>query len=129
MIRTELVAIAAENANRARRQENAKIYSREVRKARRRKSVREAVLSVLVLSSIIFLGGFAGYITNDAGVEQKYIVRYGTIKEEKIITEDGHIWEIEDAPEFCKDTEVRVVFDSNCTESAEDDEIIDITER
>ena len=57
---------------------------------------------------------------------QKYIVRYGEITSPtKILTEDGHKWKGTDFPQ---ERYVRILFDSNETLVADDDEIIDITE-
>lgn len=62
---------------------------------------------------------------------QKYIIRYGVTYDygATIITEDGNTWTLEDAPDYQDGTEVRVLFDSNGTNDATDDIIIDMTQR
>ena len=62
---------------------------------------------------------------------QKYIVKYGTSENNgnKMVTEDGHEWNLIDAPEIPTGTEVRILFESNGTLDPDDDVIIDITER
>jgi hypothetical protein len=62
---------------------------------------------------------------------QEYIANYGVAHcyGAVIQTEDGNIWTLKDAPEFEEGTEVRVLFNSNKTETVLDDEIIDVTER
>ena len=64
-------------------------------------------------------------------VEQQYIVRYGVTYDygNTIITEDGNEWTLIDAPEYEDGTEVRVLFDSNKTETAIDDIIIEVYEK
>ena len=57
---------------------------------------------------------------------QKYIVRYGEVlSTTKILTEDGHEWNVIDFPQ--DDKYIRILFDSNETLRADDDEIIDYT--
>ena len=70
-------------------------------------------------------------VTTKTPEEQKYIARYGVTYDwgATIITEDGNMWYLEDAPEYEDETLVRVLFDSNGTLEAEDDIIIDVTER
>lgn len=58
---------------------------------------------------------------------QKYIVRYGEVlSTTKILTEDGHEWDVIDFPQ--DDKYIRILFDSKETLRADDDEIIDYTE-
>lgn len=83
--------------------------------------------------AILFSAFIATVIATEikANEYQQYIVRYGTTYDygSTIVTEDGNEWTLIDAPEYEDGTEVRVLFDSNKTQKATDDIIIDVTER
>lgn len=103
-------------------------YRREVRRRRerRRNLILVASATLCILS--------AGLLRIPAS-EQEYIVRYGTVDgfnengDMLVLTEDGNLWNIVDAPEHNCGEELRIMFDSQKTAKAEDDVIIDITER
>lgn len=87
----------------------------------------DILLWILILT-FMFLSIFSYVkeLNSNKNKEQKYIVRYGEIiSPTEIITEDGNIWGGEDFPQ---EKYVRVLFDSNETETPTDDIIIDITE-
>ena len=87
----------------------------------------DILLWILILT-FMFLSIFSYVkeLNSKEAKEQKYIVRYGEIiSPTEIITEDGNEWEGTDFPQ---EKYVRVLFDSNGTETPTDDVIIDITE-
>jgi hypothetical protein len=92
-------------------------------------------IKFLALTVCLFLVGCKGNepqpqtteTTNET--EQQYIIRYGNINGDEIITEDGNLWLLIDPPVYNKGAEVRVLFDSKGTVEVEDDVIIDITKR
>lgn len=114
----------------------ARAYSMNVR--RKRAMVRERFgIGLATITGIMFVCIIIGSKIDmevKAAMEtevQEYIVRYGTTycSGEVVVTEGGQIWTLEDAPEFDDGTEVRVLFNSNKTETVLDDVIIDVTER
>lgn len=138
MIKTELVSLCQQQAQQKKAQE----YSVYVQKQRKRSKAKRVVTGILVTTFFITVFGIAGKqdvetlqakqveakeITTES--EQKYIVRYGTMENNLIGTEDGNKWSLIDGPEYKDGTEVRVLFDSRETKDAKDDAIIDITER
>lgn len=110
-------------------------------KRNRRKKLMKICLTCFYVIMIVGIGILIGAKTTEkmevkAAQESvveihEYIIRYGTAHcyGAVIETEDGNIWTLEDAPEFEDGTEVRVLFNSNKTETVLDDVIIDVTER
>ena len=90
--------------------------------------MRRLTIIALMFSAFLMIAVVTEIKANEY---QQYIVRYGTTYDygSTIVTEDGNEWTLIDAPEFENGTEVRVLFDSNKTQKATDDIIIDVTER
>lgn len=133
-IKTEFIKLCNQNHEKLVAQRRAAEYLAHNKEKRRQKTI-----NVLLAVFTVFICTLAFCIIHtdkaNANVaeetKQKYIVRYGTTFDygSTIITHDGNIWTLIDAPEYTDGTEVRVLFDSMETPSPLDDIIIDITER
>lgn len=79
--------------------------------------IRKFIAKAIILT--LFISAFAiPKITNERSM-QGTTYDYGST----IVTEDGNIWEIEDAPEYEDGTRVTVAFDTKGTYNVKDDEI------
>ncbi len=112
---------------------------RYIAQAKRKRRI-ETIKGYMALAFIIVAVGLVGKMdceseikadAKEVAAEQRYIVRYGITEDygSIILTEDGNEWTLINAPEYEDGTEVRVLFDSNETESVLDDIIMDVTER
>ena len=130
----------------AERNGNASRYSKYVERERKAnaKEKRIAIIGFIGLYlffMLVLVDAFGLYPAQASAtetameMEQEYVVRYGNIDgyldngDMIIVTEDGNEWILQDAPCYPNGTELRILFASNLTTIATDDEIIDITER
>ena len=128
----------------AERNDQAKRYSKSVERKRKVKAKEKRIaifgcLGVYLLFMLLLVDAFELYpaqaATTETVMNQEYIVRYGEVDgfldngDMIIVTEDDNKWVLKDAPCYANGTELRILFASNLTTIATDDEIIDITER
>lgn len=132
MIKTELVALCQSKAN----EQRAREYCAHVRKLRKQKRIRKAVVGIL--ATAFFVGAFGLVGKSDLETErvvlakesktETTLTRNGEIRFKDLIeTEEGYLWKAD--ADYPKETQVSVLFDTKGTESPLDDVILGVTER
>lgn len=103
-------------------------YRREraEKKLERERKNKKKVPFKKILANCIGCFALVGIVFGTIASSGKIRVAIGTTHQwgAEVVTSDGNVWHLEDAPEYIDNTKVLVVFDTKGTKTVEDDEIL-----